>query len=56
MPKAMTSTLHLIIGLLTVLMAYSQTDQCDCDDDYGSPFCDEIHNKLAISLHLRRKF
>ncbi|CAG9538171.1 unnamed protein product [Cercopithifilaria johnstoni] len=44
-PKATTSMLHLIIGLLMMQTTNSEADQCDCENDYGSPFCDEIQNK-----------
>ncbi|EFO17672.1 ShTK domain-containing protein [Loa loa] len=41
----MALALPLIISLLMVQTTNSQADQCDCDNDYNSPFCDGIENK-----------
>ncbi|KAM3715775.1 Uncharacterized protein ACO02O_02982 [Dirofilaria immitis] len=41
----MSSTFSLIIGFLMIKMTNSQTDKCDCENDYSSPFCDGIENK-----------
>uniref|UniRef100_A0A0R3S565 ShTK domain protein n=1 Tax=Elaeophora elaphi TaxID=1147741 RepID=A0A0R3S565_9BILA len=40
-----SSMVPLIIGLLMAQMTNSQADNCDCDNDYPSPFCDGIQNK-----------
>ncbi|VIO97530.1 Uncharacterized protein BM_BM18148 [Brugia malayi] len=37
--------LSLIVGLLIIQTTNSQADQCDCENDYDSPFCDGIENK-----------
>ncbi|KAL3984828.1 ShK domain-like family protein [Acanthocheilonema viteae] len=41
----MISMLSLIIIIVMMQTTNSQADQCDCDNDYGSPFCDGIQNK-----------
>lgn len=44
----MVSMLALIGGVLMIQRISCQAEQCDCDDEYGSPFCDGIQNKLAF--------
>uniref|UniRef100_A0A915Q677 ShKT domain-containing protein n=1 Tax=Setaria digitata TaxID=48799 RepID=A0A915Q677_9BILA len=41
----LSTLLHLIINLLLVQLINSQAEKCDCEDEYGTPFCDGIENK-----------